>query len=93
MGAVVHLEQGVPALAAELQVVRSVDDLYAQVQRLEEELSCRAGPSHLIGQDARRRAKRPQLSPRRPHALCVAGVDVAEARVDQVTVDRWEKAV
>lgn len=72
MWTVEHLEQRPSALPTHLQVVCGVDDLDAQVQRLKEELSGEARADNLIGQDARRRPKRPEVAAGRPHALGVA---------------------
>lgn len=91
--AVEHLEQRPSALATHLQVVCGVDDLDAEVQRLKKELSGEARADDLIGQDARRRPKRPQIAARRPHTLGVARRQVAQARADEAVIDNREEGL
>lgn len=93
MGTVEHLEQRSSALPAHLQVVSGVDDLDAEVQRLKEELGGEAGADHPIGQKARRRPERPQVSAGRPDALGVARRQVAQAGADEAVVDDGEEAL
>lgn len=74
-------------------MVCGVDDLNAEVQRLKEELPSEAGADDLIGQDAGRRPKRPQIAARRPHALGVTGRQVAQAGADEAVVDDGKECV
>lgn len=88
-----HFEEGAFAFAAHLQVIRGVDDLDAEVQRLEEELPGEPGLNDLLRQDGRGPPERPQLAAGRPHAFREARGQAAESRLDQAAVDRREESV
>lgn len=74
-------------------MVCGIDDLDAEVQRLKKKLPGDPRASNLVSQDAGRPTKWFDIAAGRPHALGVAGRQVAEAWVDEVIVYEREEGL
>ncbi len=91
--AVAHPQQAASALAAELNVVGRVDDLHAQVQRLEEDPAGQRGAGDECGEPTRGSAERPQIPTGGTDALGVRRRQAWQIRLHQLLVNQREKGI
>ncbi len=91
--AVAHPQQAASALTAELNVVGCVDDLHAQVQRLEEDAAGQRGTGDERGEPTRGSAVRPQIPTGGADALGVRRRQARQIRLHQLLVNQGEKGV